>query len=251
MLTRTQSRIFLTGGFGGMAPSLFDLTEKLREIPPDIPGWAYIGSLLILMAIGGTVALVFKETNYLKALLLGLTLPAFVASFQSPRDIPTGSPSTDNGGASLLGPFVSSAIAQSDQTIQVPVHSLEGRRRANSSAGHQVVEDLGRLEIVPQRECTECWLWFYDNNGEFIARVPLEGQQEGAGNVPFMFDVPGQADRFGIWNKSINPYLWELPQPDDSGALSFEFDYKYNPWKDFMRGFGYNWKSYDPEISPR
>ena len=249
MLTRSQALIFVTGGFGGMAPSLFDLAEKLRAIPPDIPGWAYAGSLLILMTIGGGVALAFKETNYLKALLLGLTLPALVASYQSSRDIPTGSVINDDKAASLLGSFVSSALAQSNQTIRVPVSPVADWQQENGSSGYEIVRGLNELEIVPQKRCTKCWLWFYNNNGELVARIPFNS--EGDGDGTYTFRVPEQADKFGIWNKLINPYLWDLPQLEDNGSPSFDFDYNYNPWKDFMRGFGYNWKSYDPEVKSR
>ena len=248
MFSRLQAHIFVAGGFGGMAPALFELAQDLRAAPPDVPGLAYVGSLLILAAIGGGVASAFKETNYLKALLLGLTLPALIASHQPSGDIPIGTVANGDRGISLLESFVSPALAQSDLAYQSQVCPVSDLQQENEISGSQDIEEIGRLEIAPRKECTKCWLWFYGDNGEFVARIPLENGGDGDG--PYTFTIPERADKFGIWNEQINPYLWDLPVPGSDGSVSFAFNYNYSVLKDFMRGFGFHWKSYDPEVKP-
>jgi hypothetical protein len=70
--------IFCCGFFGGTAPSLLELAGKAQA--ENLPGSGYYLALIIFGAIGGGIAIIYKEVVSHKAFLLGVSAPALIVT---------------------------------------------------------------------------------------------------------------------------------------------------------------------------
>lgn len=80
--------IALVGGFGGIAPSLVDKAQALYS--GDVEKWltttanpwisvaCALAAIVVFFIIGGAIALIYREQQLQKALLLGIGAPALI-----------------------------------------------------------------------------------------------------------------------------------------------------------------------------
>ena len=208
--------IFLAAALGGMAPTLVKQARIIADGGP-LPSPSILVALIIYLALGGCIALIFKETDLKKAFFLGIGVPALIVSGQGGGQVGFG----DNikGAMYFLSP--TTALAQ------------EGKE--------EKVEEQKKLVIVSEMTCDKCFIRFYSKDGELVAvlRFPkAPGTHE--------FPVPRNVSAFGIWNSAITPQLWKLKEP-----TKYVFGYEFKPWNDFWRGLGNDTiRSYDSIVTP-
>ena len=243
MLTKEQALIVTAAGIGGAAANLVDLAQIWTGREPWLPGPIYYVGLLIFFIMGAAVALIFAETDHRKAFFLGISLPALIAAAQThgSNGFPTNAETIEVGSSS----FFNTAFAQ-----QTPTPSPNLSAEENPIKGLAEEENqkpiVGSLQLIPNKECPYCELYFYDKNGQFLQKLPLD-----KGSEDNIFLLPENAEQFGVWNKRINPKIWAIP-PETDKERKFEFTYDGNLWNDFRRGLvDFNIRPYDIEITPK
>ena len=234
-MSRAQLLIVLAAGVGGTASNLVDLAQIWTGRNPWIPGYIYYVGMLIFFGLGATIALIFGETNYRKAFLLGVSLPALIAAAQtqSGRDIQAAEAPKQNA---LLFQITPGAHAKDfGGGVVQPVQMMYG---AGDTSDHTT------LKLKPKTDCPKCALWLYDQDGKFLEKQRFPDQ----GGI-HIFLIPEGSSKFGIWNEQINPKIWNLPS--NQTDWSYEFQYDRNLWNDFRRGLGnYNIKPHDLSLVP-
>lgn len=218
--------VAIAAGTGGIAPNLIHLGQgMLQQLPTAIPGLMYFGGMSIFFGLGAMVAMFFAETNARKAFLLGIGLPALIATAQNHPGRKVG-----------LMDLFPTAYAQSPAAIpSIP---------PASSSAVSIPERRVAISVELGFECKGCELWFADSTGQVLTKNVLASQNIFAKT----WTIPSQAKKVAIIDPKSNARFVSIPQ--DSGAtVNIEFDRKYSPWSDFRRGLGaYDLKSYEQVI---
>ncbi|MBY5698943.1 hypothetical protein [Rhizobium leguminosarum] len=220
--------IALVGGFGGIAPSLVDKAQALYS--GDVEKWltttanpwisvsCALAAIVVFFIIGGAIALIYREQQLQKALLLGIGAPALImaaaqGSAANPRPIEVSS------AASLFG-IVGVARAQ-DGTRSLPPR----------------VE----LKVNPgwtQGECQTCDIKFLGGDGQIISSEPLSSSQApGAVNVPLGTETillsGANANTATVDVRNLGARL-----PQTQGSVTLDVNVNRSYWNDLSRSFG-------------
>ncbi|WP_454849153.1 hypothetical protein [Rhizobium binxianense] len=219
--------IGLVGGFGGIAPSLVDKAQalyggevekwlKTADSPLISIGCAFV-AILVYFVIGAAIALIYKEQQLQKALLLGIGAPALImaatqSGANSPQQISIGPQ------AGLFG-LVGSAYAQ--DTGETP--QLDLKVNPNWEKG----------------KCQTCDIKFLGKDGQIIAREPLtQGEQ-----APVALDVPKNTRTIVLSGANANPATIDVQSlgsklPQQQGPVTLDLGVNRSYWNDLTRSFG-------------
>ena len=219
MYARKHWHIVLCGCVGGILPNLLDLAGQL--INQDLGKWysdtadiflallAPFLAYLIYFGVGGFITMVFKETNPMKAVVLGVSAPALIAGWLS-------------GGAPEAAP--------------VRLGELFGVSTAYAEDHLRLPEDHHRVRvgfIIPERLEAKHGLKYklIDQSGKALGFGTLGGPGKTTVKVP-------AAGSMIIFGDAVNPKILAKLQPDEVYLLGLERNY----WNDFKRALGARYK---------
>jgi len=214
--------IFLCGGFGGIAPSLVDFAQvlaegRLREWMADLTEMFYslaagAAGAFVYFVLGGCVALILREQDTWKALVLGVAAPSLIVSAKSGGVDGVPKATTPTVVSMLLSP----AFAQD--------------AAPDGSTG---------LQIKPAwvgNGCSDCEIKFYNQNGDLLKSQPI-GPKEDVPSVT----VPDTTRKVWISGGSTNPAVVDIRKvaPDaNNGTVTLDVSRERNFSNDFWRGLG-------------
>lgn len=219
--------IGLVGGFGGIAPSLVDKAQalyggevekwlKTADSPMISIGCAFV-AILVYFVIGAAIALIYKEQQLQKALLLGIGAPALImAATQGGANSPQ---QISIGPQAGLFDLVGSAYAQ--------------------GAGEAPPLDLRVNPNWEKGKCQTCDIKFLGKDGQVIAREPLtQGDQP-----PVALDVPKDTRTIVLSGANANPATIDVESlgsrlPQRQGPVTLDLGVNRSYWNDLTRSFG-------------
>lgn len=225
-----MSRVVIAavGGFGGTAPSLVDKAQALYS--GDVEKWltttanpwisvaCAVGAISVFFVIGAAIALIYREQQLQKALLLGIGAPALImAAAQGSSTNPK--PIEITPSASLFS-VVGSAYAQD---------------------GDRSLPPRVELKVNPgwtQGECQTCDIKFLSGDGQIISSEPLSASPApGAVNVPLGTETivlsGANANSAAIDVRSLGAKL-----PQAQGPVTLDVNVNRSYWNDLSRSFG-------------
>lgn len=219
--------IAMVGGFGGTAPSLVDKAQALYS--GDVEKWltttanpwisvaCAVGAIAVFFIIGAAIALIYREQQLQKALLLGIGAPALImaaaqGSSTNPKPIEVKPP------VSGLFSIVGAAYAQ-DRSLPPRVE----------------------LKVNPgwtQGECETCDIKFLGRDGQLISSEPLSASPAPGGvNVPLGTETivlsGANANSAAIDVKDLGARL-----PERQGPVTLDVNVNRSYWNDLSRSFG-------------
>ncbi|OWV79528.1 hypothetical protein ATY77_26410 [Rhizobium sp. R634] len=220
--------IAMVGGFGGTAPSLVDKAQALYS--GDVEKWltstanpwisvaCALGAITVFFVIGAAIALIYREQQLQKALLLGIGAPALIM-------------------AAAQGSSVN------PKPIEVkPVSSLFSiAGAAYAQDGNRSLPPRVELRVNPgwtEGECQTCDIKFLGSDGQIIASEPLSASPApGAVNVPLgteMIVLSGaNANSAAIDVRNLDAKL-----PQTQGPVTLDVNVNRSYWNDLSRSFG-------------
>lgn len=241
----------LAAGIGGMASVLIQLAHNLVSNEGFNGGIGYLGGLAIFFGLGASVAIFYSETNAQKAFLLGIGLPALIATGQTVRQ--TGEP---------LRSVVDIFPAAHAQTIPTPPSPTPRAIPASPANAETVIPDLQNRQSQPPKPlplaqtiqfkykepCQDCEIWFLDKNDKPIAKNLVNSESPASNRVA----IPEAATAFKVIDPQSSPSVVPLPARGlpAKQAIEVEFERKYNVWGDLQRGLGaFGKKSYEQSVT--
>lgn len=114
-------RIAIFGAFGGVAAPLLTMAQNLQNGGPNVPSiLSWLLGVLILGVLGGGIAVALRERTPVRALVLGLSLPATITSLAKNNQLlqeELGQPGASK--SEITGSLISAAFAQQSRTMTV------------------------------------------------------------------------------------------------------------------------------------
>lgn len=216
MFSKAQLHIGVYGGIGGILPNLMDLANQL--IDQDLGKWfgqttnvflALLGpsiAYIIYFCVGGFIAMALEETRPVKAIVLGISAPALIASWLSGD--------TPRVEAGLLHELLGSrsAYAQDNET---------------DNGGQLEVVILGVDEL--EDKLTELKLKFKSIGPE--GATHQEGEL--AGNEEHTLMIP-EGGVVVFYGDAVNAETLAVTTTGKTYAVSIRRNY----WNDFFRALG-------------
>jgi hypothetical protein len=214
---------FLFGGFGGISPILVDRAKdfvvgrgKSWFEGPDVQSAFlvfFLGSACFFL-LGAIVAVAHRETDYWKAVVIGVSAPGLITAA-------SGS-SGEQGKSAEIARTISWQIGVSAVYAQTPP-PLPG--------GYQ-------LKVAPggAAGCEACELKIFGADGSLLSTAPLGNGTEAQAVV-----VPREAEQILLWAPETNSTVIPLDQfkaGQTVGELNLEVDRERNVTNDLWRTFG-------------
>ena len=226
MLSREQLTIGLVGGIGGILPNLVDLGR--RAVSGELERWVVTDTNLVVgiivsalgciifFFVGAFVVIAFGEDNVKKAVILGISAPAFVIS------ILNNPPSTGIVTSSLLDPMISSyAIAQDGtQKTRLLITSVD------------LSDQYRNIYLRFQKDVMQ--ITFYSEDKSKIDSLNIEPN-------PQAVTVPKLTRWVGISATSAEPIFCDM-MPGSGEELQVSLRIKRSYWNDFLRSLGQRYR---------
>lgn len=215
--------IFFCGGFGGIAPSLVDFAQTLAE--GKLREWfmntteafysiaAGAAGAFLYFILGGIVALVLREQDTWKAVILGIAAPSLIISAKS-------------GGMQGVPKSTTPTVVS---MIFTPAFAQEP---APAGPGLQI-----KPAWAGKGSCMDCEIKFYDRNGDLLKSQPIVPQDA----APPAVAVPKTATEVWISGGGTNPAVVDIRKvaPDaNQGTVTLDVSRQRNYSNDFWRGLG-------------
>ncbi|MFB9952227.1 hypothetical protein ACFFP0_25575 [Rhizobium puerariae] len=220
-------KIALVGGFGGVAPSLVDKAQAFAS--GEIERWLVSApnplisvlcasvAVAVYFGIGAAIAVIYKEQELQKALLLGIGAPALIMAAtqgdaQAPKPIEVG--------WGLIGSLVGTAYAQG-VTNELP-GQFELKVDSSWSKG----------------ECPTCGVTFLGRDGKVLSAQPLSPEEQTTAIA-----VPKEAATIVLSGANTNAASidvkdLEVGAAPKSGPVTLGVDVNRSYWNDLTRSFG-------------
>lgn len=194
--------IFLFGGFGGICPILVDRAKGVIVGDGLVwftgPDWqAAIAVFLIgagcFFLLGAIVALAHRETDYWKAVVIGVSAPGLITAAAGNEGAHNKSAPVERAGLTRLG--VTAAYAQ-----QPPSGAPFGGYQLNVAPGGGA-------------GCIACEVKVFGAEGSLLATTPLQGDGTAQSVI-----VPTDADQILLWASDTNSAIIPLDRLRSSQA---------------------------------
>ncbi|PDT15927.1 hypothetical protein CO670_15660 [Rhizobium sp. J15] len=225
--------IAMVGGFGGTAPSLVDKAQALYS--GDVEKWltstanpwisvaCALGAITVFFVIGAAIALIYREQQLQKALLLGIGAPALIM-------------------AAAQGSSVSPKPIEVRPAEVRPISGLFSITGvAYAQDGNRSLPPRVELRVSPgwtAGECQTCDIKFLGGDGQIIASEPLPASPApGAVNVPLGTETivlsGANANSAAIDVRNLGTRL-----PQTQGPVTLDVNVNRSYWNDLSRSFG-------------
>lgn len=225
--------IAMVGGFGGTAPSLVDKAQALYS--GDVEKWltstanpwisvaCALGAITVFFVIGAAIALIYREQQLQKALLLGIGAPALIM-------------------AAAQGSSVNPKPIEVRPVEVKPISGLFSIAGvAYAQDGNRSLPPRVELRVSPgwtEGECQTCDIKFLGGDGQIIASEPLSASPApGAVNVPLGTETivlsGANANSAAIDVRNLGARL-----PQTQGPVTLDVNVNRSYWNDLSRSFG-------------
>jgi hypothetical protein len=241
----------LAAGIGGVAPVLIQLAHDLVSTAGFHGGVGFFGGLAIFFGLGASAAIFYSETNAQKAFLLGIGLPALIATGQTVRQtgesrisavdlFPTAYAQTN-----MASPLSTPRTIEANPGIAEPAITNRQTRQLQQTQA----SPLGQaIQFKYKEPCKDCEIWFLDKNNKLIMKNMVNTESQASSPI----EIPESATAFKVIDPQSSPSVVPLPRRNvqSEQAIEVEFQRKYNAWDDLQRGLGaFGKKSYVQEIN--
>lgn len=226
----------LAGAFGGISPNLLFIAVSatqgaIKEISFDV---TYLMGLLLFAFLGGSLTLIWGETDLQRAFYLGLGLPSLLqvgigtaVDAKTRNDPPQMKRSSETQDAGFYL-FAAPAFAQAERTPSPTPQQQPVSRPPQEPTGPRKLEL--HLDSVPQGTT----LLLLTADGKVNSGIPVEPFMEDK-TLGVNVDKSVTSFRLKVANLESKDYSLEQ-QP--AGTISYEVDIDKNAWRGFLQALG-------------
>lgn len=234
---RDKGKVFLFGGFGGMAPTLIGMAHQLWSRSPDngvymlTDPFAWSGCVVMAL-VAGVVVLAYKETSTMKAIGLGASAPSLLLGFAAGPGQPAPGGSGETSWLEVLS--LRPLFAQGPRTgIQ-----------AQGTPSAVWLSFPGLTGALPPGLAPTVQIeWLITSDGGEEERVTETYSVRGSDY--FMIEIPQGANDINLSVAGVRSNQLSLDALDLSAGDSLRFSVgegRPSPWSRVLRPFGFRSK---------